>query len=564
MRSKSALLILLCLCSVSAYAQFNASIQGTVMDSGGAAIAEARVQVIEQNTGLSRETVTSDQGFYRIPQLAPGKYTVTVEATGFKTVVSKDVEVTAEEPRGLDVTLQIGAVSEQITVTSSSENLQTEDASVSGTLSSRDVLALPQFGRDPYELIRLTPGVFGDAARQGNGNSFALPQQVGPGGSNNQIFQVENQVPVVANGQRVTANTYSLDGVSINSLSNGGAAVITPNQESVQEIVVTSASFNAEQGRNSGAQVEVISRGGTNSFHGSALIKFNDKGLNAFNKFYGPNNVTLHPITCEGGAFTIVASHCPTRNDQKYRDFGGSVGGPIVHDKLFFFFSYEGIRQTDSQTKRDVKLETPAFRQYVIQVNPSSLAAKIFNMPGIAPRISTTTKETDCCSLVTNPSDPNFRQLGQWYLPGNTPKMGQAVGKGPDGITDWGIYDLRIPNSTKGNQLNGRVDYNRDKNQFFFSSYYVTLNNLNGGNRPLEDVAFLPHNYVASIGWTRTISSLLVNEARFNVTRFAFNQLQPTGNTNYGIPQIRLFDFDAGGLGDPGTILGIPASGTTT
>jgi len=393
MRLKAILTVLLSLCAVSAYAQFKASIQGTVQDSKGGVVAGAKVTVTNESTGAIRETTTSDQGFYRVNELAPGTYTVTVEASGFKHTISKNIVVDAEQPRGYDVILDIGAVSDVVTVSASTEGLQTENASTTNTISSQEILALPQFGRDPYELIRLTPGVFGDAARQGNGNSFALPQQVGPGGSNNQIFQVENQVPVVANGQRVTANTYSLDGVSINSLSNGGAAVITPNQESVQEIVVTSASFNAEQGRNSGAQVEVISRGGTNTFHGSALIKFNDKGLNAFNKFYGPNNVTLHPITCEGGAFTIVASHCPTRNDQKYRDFGGSLGGPIVHDKLFFFFSYEGIRQTDSQTKRDVKLETPAFRQYVMQVNPNSLAAKIFNMPGIAPRISTTTKE---------------------------------------------------------------------------------------------------------------------------------------------------------------------------
>jgi hypothetical protein len=563
MRCKLLLTCLLSLFAVSAYAQFKASIQGTVLDPKGGVVAGAKVTVTNLDTGIQHETTTSDQGFYRINELPPGVYNLTVEAAGFKQSVSKNIVVEAEQPRGYDVILQIGAVQESVTVTASAGGLQTENASTTNTITSQEVLTLPQFGRDPYELIRLTPGVFGDAARKGNGDSFTLPQQVGPGGSNNQIFQVENQVPVVANGQRVTANTYSLDGVSINSLSNGGAAVITPNQESVQEIVVTSASFNAEQGRNSGAQVEVISRGGTNSYHGSALIKFNDKGLNAFNKFYGPTTGTLPTLTCEGGAFTIVASHCPTRNDQKYRDFGGSLSGPIIHDKLFFFFSYEGIRKTFTGTNRDVKMETPAFEKYVIQVNPNSLAAKIFNLPGIAPRISTTTREKDCCSLVTNPSDPNFRQLGQWYLPGNTPNMGQAVGNGPDGITDWGIYDLRIPHSSKGNQFNGRVDYNRGKNQFFFSSYYVFLNNLDGGNRPLEDVAFIPHNYVATVGWTRTISSLLVNEVRFNVTRFAYNQLQPTGSTNYGIPQIRLFDFDAGGLGDPGTILGIGQVGTT-
>src|SRR5258708_39307313 len=106
----------------------------------------------------------------------------------------------------------------------------------------------------------MAPGVFGDNARQGNGNSFALPQQVGPGQSNNSIFQTENQVQIVANGQRVTANNYSLDGVSVNSLSNGGAAAVTPNQESVEQIIVTSASYNAQPWRHSRAPIEVISK----------------------------------------------------------------------------------------------------------------------------------------------------------------------------------------------------------------------------------------------------------------------------------------------------------------
>ena len=453
MRWKVLLVILLSLVAVSAYAQFKASIQGTVTDPQGTAVPGAKVTVTNQSTGAVRETTTSDQGFYRVNELPPGSYTVTVEAGGFKQTISKDIVVEAEQPRGHDVVLQIGAVQESVTVSASSEGLQTENASTTSTISSQEILTLPQFGRDPYELVRLTPGVFGDASRQGNGNSFALPQQVGPGGSNSEIFQTENQVQISSNGQRVTANTYTLDGVSVDSLSNGGSAVITPNQESVQEIIVTSASFNAEQGRNSGAQVQVISKGGTNNYHGSGLIKFNDQGLNAFNKFYGPTTGTLPTITCEGGTFTIVASHCPTRNDQKYRDFGGSLGGPILKDKLFFFFSYEGLRQSNTVTKRDVKLETPAFEKYVIQANPNSLATMIFSTSGIAPRISTTTKEVDCCSLITNPSDPNFHQLGQWYQPGVG--TGQAVGNGPDGTTDWGIYDLRVPNSSSGDPQAG-------------------------------------------------------------------------------------------------------------
>ncbi len=547
--------------AASAHAQFKASIQGTVMDPQGNAVAGAKVTITNQDTGIVHDTVTSAEGFYRVSELPPGKYTVTIEAAGFKTSTTKDVAVEAEQPRGFDVTLAVGNVQESVTVTASSGELETENANVNTTIGTQEVLTLPQFGRDPYELLHMAPGVFGDNARQGNGNSFALPQQVGPGQSNSSIFQTENQVQIVSNGQRVTANNYSLDGVSINSLSNGGAAVITPNQESVQQIIVTSASYDAQQGRNSGAQIEVISKGGTNNYHGSGLIKFNDKGLNAFNKFYGANNIPLNSITCEGGAFTIVAQHCPTRNDQKYRDFAGSFGGPVIKNKLFFFFSYEGLRQKNTVVARSVKLETPEFEKYVQQVSPNSIAAQIFSIPGSAPRITTTISEKDCCSLITSPSDPNYHPLGMWYQPGTG--IGQAIGNGPDGTPDWGIFDLTKPNSSSGNQYNARADYTRGADQFFVSTYLVNLTNLNGGNRPLEDVGFAPKNYVGTLGWTRTISSVMVNEARFNFTRFDFNQNQPTGQTNYGIPQIRLFDFDAGGLGDAGTLMGIPQSGTT-
>jgi len=547
--------------ALSARAQFKASVQGTVMDSKGGGVSGAKVTVTNQATSVSRDTITSDQGFYRIGELPPGIYDLAVEAAGFKQSLSKNIVVEAERPRGNDVTLEIGGVQDSVTVSAGDTGLQTEDATVSGTISSKDVLTLPQYGRDAYELVRLSPGVFGDAARQGNGNSSPLPQQVGPGGSNNAIFQPENQVQAIANGQRVTANNFTLDGVSVNSLQWGGAAVLTPNQESVQEIVVDSATYNAEDGRNSGAQIKVVTKNGTNKYHGSALAHLNDKGLNAFNKFYGPTTGTLGTISCEGNSFQIVASHCPTRNDQKYRDYAGSFGGPIIHNKLFFFFSYEGLRQTNTTTSRDIKLETPAFRQYVKQANPNSLAAKIFSTPGIDPRISTTTKEVDCCSLITNPSDPNFHPLGMWYQPGTG--TGQAIGNGPDGTTDWGIYDLQIPHSSNADQFNGRLDYTQGQNQFFYSNFFVRLDNRDGGNRPLEDVELAPHSWVQTIGWTRTLSKVMVNEARFNFTRWTFDQFQPSGTTNYGIPQIRLFDFDANGLGDAGRMIGIGRSSTT-
>jgi hypothetical protein len=549
-------------CSLTAFAQYGASLQGTVTDKSGAVISGATVTATHKDSGVSRTATSGDSGFYRITGLAPGAYTVVVDAQGFKKSSTDNVEVAGESLRGFDVTVVPTQVQESVTVSAAPEPLSTEDATLSSTLGTREIDALPKFGRDPYELVRFSPGVFGDSARQGNGNSQVLPQQVGPGGSNFSLFQTENAVQVVSNGQRITANNYTLDGVSVNSLSHGGAAVVTPNPESVQELLTISGFSSAQDGRNSGAQIKVLSKSGSNNFHGSAFVKFDDKGLNAFNKYYGPTNVPLSEITCERGTpdeFQIIAKHCPSRVDRRYRDYAGSFGGPIIRNKLFFFFSYEGLRENGTSISRDVKLEAPTFRDYVINTNPGSIAAKIFNTPGIAPRITTTTSETDCCSLVPTVV------LGQWYVPGTTPNATptQAVGGGPDGINDWGIYDLTLPFSTRGDQYNGRVDYTHGNNQFFASTYIVRLDQFGGGNRPLEDVSLKPSDYVGTIGWTRTFGGTMLNELRFNGTRFSFDQTAPVGQTNFGIPQIRIFDFDANGFGDPGRVLGIARSSTT-
>jgi hypothetical protein len=545
------------------WAQYGSSLQGTISDQSGAAVAGATVTATNQATGVSRETQTNDSGFYRISGLPPSTYRVVAQASSFKEGTAPDVVVAAEAVRGLNISLQPGGAQETITVIAAGEALQTENASVTGTLTAQQVTDLPEFGRDPYNLVRLTPGVFADAARSANGNSQGIPQQVGPGGSNSQIFQTENQVQAIADGQRVTANDYTLDGVSVNSLEWGGAAVVTPNEESVQEITVASNTYSAQDGRNSGAQVKVISKNGTNNFHGSALIKFNDKGLNAYNKFEGPTSLPATQLTCESGTsseFKLIARQCPGRVDQKYRDFAGSIGGPVIKDKLFFFFSYEGVRLSNQALLRSQTLETPQFEQYVIKNNPGGLAAKIFSTPGITPRISTIDgPETDCCSF--SPSNV----LGQWYVAGNTPGQtpAQGPGNGPDGTPDWGIFDLSEPNRSSGNQYNGRVDYTHGSDQFFVSTYLVRLNNYNGGQRPTDDLTLTPHSYAATIGWSRTLSPTMLNELRANFTRWNFDQRQPVGATDFGIPQIRLFDFDIGGFGANDNFLGITQNSTT-
>src|SRR3989440_7285085 len=287
--------------AAAAHAQFGASIQGTVVDKSGGVVTGATVTVTNQDTGVSKTTVTVDTGFYRVSALVPGKYTISVEAAGFKKEVTKDVFVSAEELTGHDIELQPGEVSESVTVSGDAITLNSENANVGGSITAQDIQRLPEVGRDPYELLRLAPGVLGDNARGGaTNNATFMPgtEQLG-GASNTGIFQTENQPQISANGQRVSSNNYEIDGVSVNSLGLGGAAVVTPSQESVKEVKVITSTYSAEDGRNSGAQIKVISQNGTNKFHGSGLVLFDNAGLNAFNKYYGPASIPVSLQTCQ-------------------------------------------------------------------------------------------------------------------------------------------------------------------------------------------------------------------------------------------------------------------------
>lgn len=252
-------LLLIVWFAIIADAQFRAAVQGTVTDSNGAIISGATVTLTNNETARTQSTTSGDNGFYRFSSLAPGRYTIVAELTNFKKT-TLEIDVAGENTQGADVILETGSIAETVTITDDSAALETETANVQKTIDDAEIRALPQVGRDPYELLRLTPGILGTGARSGSGAAVNLPNAEGPGGSNSAIFQTENQVPISANGQRVSANNFQLDGVSVNSLQFGGAAVLTPNQESIKEVLVTGTSFTAEDGRNSGAQIKVVSQ----------------------------------------------------------------------------------------------------------------------------------------------------------------------------------------------------------------------------------------------------------------------------------------------------------------
>jgi hypothetical protein len=553
-----------------ANAQFKAGVQGTVSDTAGGLIPDAKVTLTNPETGKSQETTTNGDGFYRISGLAPGKYALTTEKTGYKKSVLESVTIGAENVQGIDILLEPGDVAATVTVTSeASSQLETENANVRGAITAIEIQRLPQVGRDPYSLIRTAPGVLGDTARGGPGNKATfLPgtEEVG-GGSNTGVFQTENQVQVSANGQRVSSNNYMVDGVSVNSLGLGGAAVVTPNQESVKEVSVVTSSYSAEDGRNTGAQVKVVSQNGTNDFHGSAVFNYGSPKLNAFNKYRGPTTLPSTNLICQGKAFT--ASRCPEKVDIWERKFAGSLGGPIYlprfgeggpslisgKNKLFFFVSYEGIRRSTT-TFQDLFVETPEFRNYVQSVRPGSLAARLFSTSGIEPRIVTQglTPGSPPNGIVINGAAGRSYDIGSINRP-----RGQKIGATQtfDGIPDVTFARVAFPSRTKGNQYNTRIDYNRANDQFAVSTYFTKLSDFSASRsgRPFQDILFEPFNSAATATWIRTISPTLLNEARFNFTRFHDDEVQSLGEANLVVPALNTngFNFTGGpGLGLPG------------
>ena len=413
--------------------------------------------------------------------------------------------------------------------------VQTENAQIGAEITTREVDSLPQFGRDPYELLRLTPNATADMARAGNGNSVFLPNTTGPGGSNYSIFQTENMVPVSANGQRVSDNDYLLDGVSVNSLGWGGSAVVTPNQESVKEMLVLTNAYSAEWGRNSGAQISVISKNGTNDLHGSGFFKYDSPSLDAYNRWGGP------------------AGAPPVRVDNLYRQFGGSLGGPIVRNKLFWFFSYEGLRQSTTSFAQEW-VPAPAFLSAVAAARPNSVTAQILQAPGISPRIVQALNVPCPAGFApgTCQQVPGGLDVGSIQGAAGAYTNTNGAGAGLDGIPDIEFAEVSSPSTVSGNQYNGRVDYNITNKDVAFGSFYFTKlfqvsADPSTGSEPIADVNFSPLNSTVTAAYIHTFSPTLVNEARGNFTRFAANQVTSNaGVVDWGIPRLEVQGFPFG------------------
>lgn len=544
------------LLAMPVWAQFNAQISGTVTDTTGAVVSGATVKLTDNGTKAVRTTTTGGEGFYTFSELPPGTFTLDVTAKGFKASSLSNVALESENPRTVDIRLEVGGASQTVTVNGNEiPLLQTSDANISGTITSEQVQRIPAYGRDPYELLRLTPGMSGDDARANNGQAVFSPNNAGPGQSNSGIFQTENQIQVSANGQRIGDNNYMLDGVSVNSLTHGGSAVVTPNIEAVGQLTVITSAYSAEYGRNTGAQILSTTKSGTNQFHGSGSFTYDEPGLNAFNRYGGP------------------AEQPVTKVENKARDWAGGFGGPLWRNKVFFFISFEGNKSNDPSFQSEF-IDTPQFRSLVSTARSGGVSAGIVSSPLEAPRIyallpatCALAGATQVSTVVLNDPDaypgvayPCNQIQGGLDLGSPSGALGQygasAFGGGFDNVPDVEYAQLLLPSRSRGKQWNGRIDwYVTPRDQVAGVAYFTKLDNFNTGSatgsRVIGDVPFKPLNSAITGIYIHTFGPNTVNEFRVNGTRFADNGVKDSaGVVDWGVPFINVQEIPFAGTNE--------------
>jgi hypothetical protein len=499
-------LTLLCLPS-SAFAQTGTtSLRGSVSDKTGGAIVGANVTIKNQDIGLERTTTTSTTGQYEFLVLPPGTYTLAIEKQNFQRYVQSNLELLVNSPATQDVTLQVGSTAQTVEVSAQAETLNTTDASLGISFDEDRVKQLPIDSRNVAELLSLQAGVayIGDRETQQQQDTDTR------GGA--------------VNGARSDQSNITLDGVDVNSDTKGYAfdSVLPITADSVQEFRVTTTNYNADEGRSSGAQVVLVTKSGTNDFHGS-VYEYNRNALTSANDYFTK--------------LAELESGQPNTPEALVRNnFGASLGGPIKKDRFFFFMNYEGERQADQQSTVRV-VPSAALRDGVITYQ----CADPSQCPGGVVQGLTTSHDIPAGFNALSPGqiqgmDPQnigvstnvmIPYFNSFPLPNDN-----SVG---DGVNFQG-YRFKAPNLTDDNWYIARVDYKITSNgnqSLFWRGALRNDSNAQSEYLPTQspyypsgpEQTLVDYSKGFSLGYSAVIRSNLVNNFRWGFTRQSFGEI---------------------------------------
>jgi hypothetical protein len=491
------------------HAQATTSVRGTVTDPSGSAVVGANVVLANTESKTERTATTGTQGEYQFLFLSPGTYTLKVTATGFAGYEQTGLQLLVNTPATANVQLKLGQTTQSVTVTSEAPPLNMVDASLGNSFEETQVRQIPLEGRNVPDLLSLQAGV----AYTGNRPDTDKDQDTRNGS---------------VNGARSDQSNITLDGVDVNDQSRGYAftSVLPVTLDSVQEFRVTTTNYGADQGQGSGAQVALVTKSGSNSFHGSAYEYIRNTITSANDYFIKQAE---------------LASGQPNKPLKLLRNiFGASLGGPVRKDRLFFFANYEGTRQREQQSEVRT-IPTPTLCQGIITYQNAA--------GGI-----TTLMPNDIKNLDPNPNvaargiNPAILDLvnhtgyfDKTFCNGKYPTNDSSVG---DGLNYAG-FRFRAPVSLDNNAVIARVDYHLTADAKHTLFWRGALQNLSNPQAPFlpgtaPEFTVTDHSKGFVVGYTAVISNSLANTFRWGFTRqstgFAGDSNQPW-NTFLGLDQ---------------------------
>lgn len=503
-------------------------ISGTVRDASGAVVPSSAVTLTNEATGVSQKQTTTEAGVYAFPSIPVGAYSVKVEASGFRTAVVSGHVVQVSTPSVVDIQLEIGTAAEVVNVTGSAELLQTSNATIGNVVEQKAIVNLPLNGRNPLNLLMYEAGVV-----QRSGNTVSV------------------------NGARTTANNVTIDGIEANesTYSNATNNLFRLNPDNVQEFKVTTSNATAEEGRNSGANVNIATRSGTNQFHGTMFEFLRNTALNA-QEFYAKAQGSPKPVL-------------------QLNQYGFEIGGPIRKNRTFFFGSWQGQKVNfsdpiDKAFGESVDLYTPTalsgmYRYWVanpqnplvvngqrITQNSSLLVDPKTGQYAPGVRDCAGAGDANCiASFNIFANDPLRRGIDpavQSVLGGYPAPNAYSAG---DGLNT-GIYVWNSPVQVRGPQYMVRIDHLINDNHTLWGRYLGAEQQTLGGD-PLNGRPQILPGYPArgevfrpakngAIGLRSTITPRLINELTIGYSRFFF--LFTQGEANPLFPNTPRFTFN--------------------
>ncbi|MGH9874473.1 MAG: carboxypeptidase regulatory-like domain-containing protein, partial [Pyrinomonadaceae bacterium] len=485
-KSVFALLAVLLLSSVS-YAQAGRStVRGTVKDQQGNLVAGAAVTLVNADRNFSRTQTTTQDGTYVFTEVPPGTYKLEVEAQGFKKMSVSAVKAQVDSSVDEDVALEVGTVSEVVNVTASGDaTLNTADATLGNTFNEQQIANLPLNARNVVGLLSLQPGVV-------------------PATDNPDVTDEAHKGGYV-NGARSDQSNVTLDGVDVNEQQGGAAffSVLRATPDSLQEFRVTTTNPNADAGRSSGAQVSLVTKSGTNAFHGS-VYEYHRNTVTTANNWFNNKAGVERPALL--------------RNN-----FGGAIGGPIKKDKIFFFANYEGFRQASSTTVvREVPLASlgQGIIRYVSDDGSSDPSCPAGTPAGVT---CITRAQISAGYLAAYGVDPGTNSAALNVLAGAASRYHANDTTVGDGLNTSG-FRFNATTPVRQNAIIARFDANLTDRQLL-SLRFNYQNDHSTGVRRFPDTA-APVNWQhptgIALGHTWTVSNALVNNFRYGLTRDAF------------------------------------------